>query len=140
MQIFDQTFVITTVLFWLALFVAVTGILGSMLALQIEKARELATLRAIGVTPGQSAGLILTQTAFIGFVSGIASAPLGLAMAWMLIRVINRRAFGWDLQMQFSPSIVLVAIAVDVIAAFCAGLYPAFRAARARPALAMREE
>lgn len=140
MQIFDRTFVITDVLYWLALGVAATGILGAMLALQLERARELAVYRALGMTQGQLARTILLQTAFIGLLSGLAAIPLGLMMAWVLINVINRRAFGWEMDMAVSPAVLLGAVLLAVLTATVAGLYPAWRAARARPALAMREE
>jgi putative ABC transport system permease protein len=87
LNIFDRTFIITDVLYWLAVGVAVIGILGAMLALQLERARELGVLRAIGMTPGQMGGLVTMQTGFIGLLSGIAAIPLGLLMAWILIAV-----------------------------------------------------
>ena len=140
LNIFDRTFVITDVLYWLAVGVAVIGILGAMLALQLERARELAVLRAIGMTPGQMGGLVTIQSGLIGLFSGIAAIPLGLVMAWVLIAVINRRAFGWQMDMTIDPVVPLIALALAVGAALIAGLYPAYRAASARPALAMREE
>ena len=140
LQIFDRTFVITNVLYWLAVGVAVIGILGAMLALQLERARELAVLRALGMTPGQLGGMVTLQTGLIGLLSGIAAIPLGLLMAWTLIDVINRRSFGWSMDMRISPDVLLTALALSVGAALVAGIYPAYRAARAQPALAMREE
>ncbi len=140
LEIFDRTFIITDVLYWLAVGVAVIGILGAMLALQLERARELATLRAIGMTPAQIGGLVTIQTGFIGVLSGLAAIPLGIVMAWVLIAVINRRAFGWQMDMTIEPTVLLTSLALAVGAALVAGLYPAWRAASARPALAMREE
>jgi len=140
LQIFDRTFVITNVLYWLAVGVAVIGILGAMLALQLERAKEFGVLRAIGMTPGQTGSLVVVQTGFIGFLSGLASIPLGLVMAWVLIEVINRRAFGWQIDFIVPPAVLAWAMALAVGAALIAGIYPAWTAARTRPALAMREE
>jgi putative ABC transport system permease protein len=140
MRIFDRTFVITDVLYWLALGVAFIGILSAMLALQLERAREFATLRALGMTPRQIGGLITAQTGVIGLLSGLASVPLGIVMAWVLIKVINRRAFGWQIDMAVAPGILVVSVAFAIGAALLAGLYPAWRAGRSQPALAMREE
>jgi putative ABC transport system permease protein len=140
MQIFDRTFVITDVLYWLALCVAAIGILGAMLALQLERARELAIYRALGMTPGQLARMVVAQSAFIGLLSGLAAIPLGLLMAVALINVINRRAFGWQMDISVSPGVLVTAVLLAVVTATVAGLYPAWRAAQARPALAMREE
>ncbi len=140
LRIFDRTFVITDVLYWLALGVAFIGILSAMLALQLERAREFATLRALGMTPAQVGGMITVQTGVIGLLSGLASVPLGVAMAWVLIKVINRRAFGWQIDMTVAPDILLVSVAFAIGAALLAGLYPAYRAGRSQPAIAMREE
>jgi len=140
LQVFDRTFVITDVLYWLALGVAVIGIFGAMLAFQFERSRELAVLRALGMTPRQLRTLLTSQTALIGLLAGIAAIPLGLVMAKVLISVINRRAFGWYINMTIDPALLLKALLYAVVAALLAGIYPAIRAARGQPALAMREE
>jgi putative ABC transport system permease protein len=140
LQIFDRTFVITDVLYWLAIGVAFIGILGAMLALQLERARELAVLRALGMTPAQLGGMITLQTSVIGLLSGLAAIPLGLVMAYVLIEVINRRAFGWRIDMTIPLHLLLSAVLFAVVAALSAGIYPAWRAALSQPALAMREE
>jgi putative ABC transport system permease protein len=138
--IFDRTFVITNVLYWLAVGVAIIGILGAMLALQLERAKEFGVLRAIGMTPGQTGLLVCVQTGFIGLLSGLASIPLGLVMAWVLLEVINRRAFGWQIDFMVTPSVLLMAMVLSVGAALVAGIYPAWSAARTQPAVAMRNE
>ena len=120
--------------------VAFIGILGAMLALQLERAREFAVLRALGMTPAQLGGMVTLQTGVIGLLSGLAAVPLGLVMAWVLIDVINRRAFGWQMDMSISLSVLALAVVFAVAAALLAGLYPAYRAASSLPALAMREE
>ena len=140
LQIFDQTFVITDVLYWLAIGVAFIGILGAMLALQLERAREFAMLRALGMTPRQVGGMITAQTGVIGLFSGLAAIPLGVVMAWVLIKVINRRAFGWQIDMAVTAEILVSALVFAVAASLLAGLYPAWRAAHSRPAVVMREE
>ena len=140
LRIFDRTFVITDILYWLTLGVAFIGILSAMLALQLERAREFATLRALGMTPRQVGGMITAQTGIIGLLSGLAAVPLGIVMAWVLIKVINRRAFGWQIDMSITPDILMVSVAFALGAALLAGLYPAYRAGRSQPAIAMREE
>lgn len=138
--IFDRTFVITNVLYWLAVGVAIIGILGAMLALQLERAREFGVLRAIGMTPRQTGALVTVQSGFIGFLAGLAAMPLGLLMAWVLIDVINRRAFGWQIDVVIVPSALAWALLLAVGAALLAGIYPSWHAAGTSPALAMREE
>ncbi len=140
LAIFDRTFVVTNILYWLAVGVAIVGILGAMLALQLERGRELGLLRALGMTPTQLAGNISFQTGTIGVLAGLAALPLGVAMAWVLIEVINRRAFGWQIAMDVSAEYVVGGLLLATLSALFAGAYPAWRAGRTEPALAMREE
>lgn len=140
LQIFDRTFAITNVLRLLAILVAFVGVVSTLMALQLEKAREFAILRATGMTPKQTSGLILKQTTLLGVCSGLLALPLGLLMSNILIDVINRRSFGWTMQHFLPPSVLLEGFVLAVVAALLAGLYPAWRASRIRPALALREE
>ncbi len=140
LAIFDRTFAITAVLQLLATIVAFIGILSSLMALQLERARELAMLRANGLTPGQVWGMVLTQTSLMGLTAGLLAAPLGLVLALVLIYVINRRSFGWTLDLAIDPALFGQALLVALVAALLAGIYPAFKMSRTNPALALREE
>lgn len=137
---FERTFAITQVLRLLAVGVAFIGIVSALLALQIERRRELALLRATGLTPAQAGGLVLLQTGFMGLMAGLLAIPLGLAVAVALVRVINLRSFGWTMDLTVTVPPLLAAVALSVLAALLAGLYPARLAMRMRPALALREE
>lgn len=140
LQIFDRTFAITNVLRLLAILVAFVGVVSTLMALQLEKAREFAILRSTGMTTVQTSGLIMKQTILLGLCAGILAIPLGLMMSDILIDVINRRSFGWTMQHFLPESVLLEGIMLAVIAAVLAGIYPAWRVARIRPAMALREE
>jgi len=140
LAVFDRTFAITSVLQALATIVAFIGILSALMALQLERARELAMLRANGLTPRQLWGVVLTQTGLMGLTAGLLAMPLGLALALVLVYVINRRSFGWTLDLSLDPSLFVQALLVAGIAALLAGIYPALKMSRTSPALALREE
>ncbi|MFQ3632620.1 FtsX-like permease family protein [Roseiflexus sp.] len=140
MAIFDRTFAITTVLQLLATIVAFIGILSALMALQLERAREMGVLRANGLTPRQLWGLVIGQTGLMGLFAGILAIPVGVMMAAVLVYVINRRSFGWTLLFELNGALFAQAVALAVIAALLAGLYPAWRMGRTSPALALREE
>jgi putative ABC transport system permease protein len=140
LAIFDRTFLITNVLYWLAVCVAVVGILAALLALQMERSRELATLRALGLTRAQLGGMVITQSGLIGVLSGLCALPLGYLLARLLIEVINRRAFGWSMPLEVSGGVLPATLALATIAALVGGVYPAWRAGRSQPAIAMRED
>ncbi|PSQ91011.1 MAG: hypothetical protein BRD57_05510 [Proteobacteria bacterium SW_6_67_9] len=140
LEVFDQTFAITRVLRLLALGVAFVGVLTALLALQTERRRELAILRATGATPGQVAVQVTLQTLLMGLLAGLFALPLGLGLAEMLIHVINERAFGWSITTRVAPLLLGEALALAVVAALLAAVAPAWRAARLEPAHALRSE
>jgi putative ABC transport system permease protein len=140
LEIFDRTFAITSVLQLLATMIAFVGVLSALMALQLERARELGVMRANGLTPGQLWGVVLGQTGLMGFTAGLLALPVGLLVAFVLVYVINRRSFGWTLQITLTPGIFIQALVLALIAALLAGIYPAYRMARTPPALALREE
>jgi putative ABC transport system permease protein len=140
LEIFDRTFTITEVLRLLAIGVAFVGILSALMALELERAKDYAVLRATGMTRGQLRLLILLQTSLMGVAAGLLAIPLGVAMGDLLIQVINLRSFGWTMPMRLTPDTLASGVLLAWVAAMLAGLYPALRAARAAPAQALREE
>jgi len=140
LEVFDRTFTITVVLRLLATLVAFVGVLSALMALQLERAREVAVLRASGLTGGQVWALVSSQTGVMGLIAGLLAIPLGILLALVLILVINRRSFGWTLQVHLDPMILAQALLLALTAALLAGLYPAWRMARTSPALALRED
>lgn len=140
LEIFDRTFRITGVLRLLAGLVAFIGVLASLMALQLERSRELGVLRANGLTPGQVWHLVTSQTGLMGLAAGLLSIPVGLLLAAIMVFVINRRSFGWTIRMIIAPEILLQALLLALAAALLAGLYPAWKMARTSPAVALREE
>jgi putative ABC transport system permease protein len=140
LDVFDRTFTVTIVLRLLAVLVAFIGVLSALMALQLERARELAVMRANGLTPRQVWKYVTLQTGFMGWMAGLFSIPLGLVLAYVLIFVINQRSFGWTLQMEWSPAILIQAVILALVAALLAGVYPAWKMSRAKPAEALRNE
>lgn len=138
--IFDRTFTITEVLRLLAVGVAVIGILSALMALQLERAVEVGTLRALGFTPGQVCGMVTLQTGLMGLIAGLIAIPTGLLLAVLLIHVINERAFGWTMHTVVSPGIIAAGVLTAVVSAIIAGLYPAWKMSRMPPGAVLREE
>jgi putative ABC transport system permease protein len=140
LAIFDRTFLITSVLRLLAGLVAGIGVLSALLALELERGREFAVLRANGLTPGQVWKLVTAETGLLGLTAGLLSLPVGMALAAVMIFVVNRRSFGWTVRMETAPGVLVEAVLLALGAALLAGIYPAYRTARTSPARALREE
>lgn len=129
LQVFARTFAITDVLRLLAGLIAVVAVLGALSALAIERSREFALLRALGLAPGELSRLQWVQGGVLGLIAGLAALPLGLGLAVLLIEVINRRSFGWSMQLDLPWGQIASAIAISVLAAVLAAWWPARRSA-----------
>lgn len=140
LAVFDRAFAITGALQLLAAIVAFIGVLAALLSLQLERAREMGLLRAIGLTVQQLRGLVFLETGLMGGVAGLLAMPTGLALAIVLIFIINRRSFGWTMKLFADPRVFFQALALAVIAALLAGVYPAIRMGRMAAAEALRSE
>jgi putative ABC transport system permease protein len=140
LEVFDRTFAITSALRILATIVAFIGVLSALLLLQMEKEKEIGILRALGLTGRQLWRLVMLETGLMGFVAGILAMPTGYALALILIEVINKRSFGWSLQLALSPVAFLQALLISMTAALLAGIYPARKLGRMAAAAAIREE
>lgn len=140
LAIFDRTFAITRVLYWLILGVAGIGLLSALLAVQLEQQRPFAILRALGLTTWETASLSIQRTAFMGGFAGLLAVPTGLLMGLVLIMVINRRAFGWTMQITVDVANLAQTVLLAVIVAMIAGAYPAWLLLRTLPAERLREE
>jgi len=140
LRIFDRTFAVTQALRVLAVVVAFIGVCSALVALQIERSRELATLLALGLLPRQLWGLTLLETGLVGLAAGLLSLPTGMALAVILIEVINVRSFGWTMQLELQPLVLFQALALSILAALLAAVYPVLRLQRMSVAAALRQE
>lgn len=140
LQIFERTFAITYAMQLITALVAFIGVLSSLLAVQLEKTREMGILRALGLSVSEMRRLTLLETGLLGASAGLQALPTGYILAWILIYIINQRSFGWTLQMQVEPLPFLQAFGLAVVSALLAGLYPALRLGHIQPAEALRGE
>jgi putative ABC transport system permease protein len=138
--VFDRTFAITTALRIISVIVAFIGVLGALMSLQLERTRELGTLRAAGMTIPQLWRLTLLESGLMGATAGVLSIPTGLVLAAILIYIINLRSFGWTIFFTAVPLTYLEALAVSVLAALLAAVYPMVRLRRLQVTEALREE
>jgi putative ABC transport system permease protein len=140
LKVFDRTFEITEVLRLFAVVVACFGVAGALMAVALERGRELGTLRALGATPAQVVELTVLETGVLGALAGTLAVPFGIVLAMVLVFVINQRSFGWTMPIVFDPRTLATAPLLGMTAGIVSGLFPAWRAARTSPAEALRDE
>jgi putative ABC transport system permease protein len=140
MRIFDRTFAITYALEAVAVAVAVMGIAGALLALVIDRRREIAVLRFLGATTGQLRRLVLFEAGLLGLLANLVGLALGFALSLILIFVINKQSFGWTIEFHLPVALLAAGSTVVYAATVLAGLYPARVAARLNPIEVVHEE
>ena len=134
LAVFERTFTVTTALNVLTLAVAGFAILMSLLTLAAMRLPQLAPVWALGLTRRRLAGLDLVRAIVLAALTGALALPLGLALAWALLAVVNVEAFGWRLPMYLFPLDYLRLGALALVAAALAALWPAWRLSHTPPA------
>jgi putative ABC transport system permease protein len=139
-RVFDRTFAITYALEAVAVFVAVMGVAGALLALVIDRRREFGLLRFLGGATSQIRRIILFEAALLGLLANIAGIALGYVLSLLLIYVINRQSFGWTIQFHWPITVLVSALSLVYAATVLAALYPSQVAANLVPIEVIHEE
>ena len=122
LEVFDQTFAITTVLITIALLVAAISVYIAVTTLRLNRQTGRQLLNTLGVNRGEVHLMNLAMGVGLGTVAMIVALPLGLMFGWILCNVINPRAFGWTIELQTSMDAVFWPCAWGMLAAILAGM------------------
>ncbi len=128
----------------LALAVAALGIVNTLVMAILERRREIGIMKAIGASDGDVKKLFLAEAA----VMGLAGGALGVALGWVIGRLINVGTNFYLRRQNLPPEnlwavpwwLVGGAIAFAIVISMISGLYPAARAAKLDPVQALRYE
>ncbi len=138
LEIFEQTFRVTGALNILTLGVAAFALLTSLLTLAGMRLPQLAPVWALGQTRSTLARVELARSLLLATLTFGLALPTGLALAWVLLAVVNVAAFGWRLPMHIFPGDWLQLLIFALIAAALAAAWPALRLARTPPAALLK--
>jgi putative ABC transport system permease protein len=134
LRVFERTFAVTGALNALTLGVAGVALLAALTTLSEMRLAQVAPLWAMGAPRRRLALLELARMAGLAALTAALAIPLGVALAWALVAVVNVQAFGWRLPLAHFPAdwarLGLLAVAVALLAA----ALPAWRLARTPPA------
>ncbi len=121
LRIFHQTFSITHALKWIGISVAVAGMTLALISLCVERRREYATLRELGMSRAGIAGSVALEGGLLAATGTLGGALLSVALGWILIYVINKQSFGWTLAFRIPwLEILLTATLITGISSFAA--------------------
>lgn len=140
LRLFDRTFAVTYALELVAITVAVLGVFNTLLALVIERRREIALLRVLGASERRVKEAVVFEAGVIGALGAGMGAATGAVMSFVLIHVINKQSFGWTIATHVPWLFLTAATLVVFVTTLLASWHPARLAAGVEPASALREE
>ena len=140
MRIFDSTFAITRALELIAITVAGLGVISTLIALILERRREIAVLGFLGATRAQIRRMIVIEALMISAVGQTIGLAVGALLSLVLIYVINVQSFGWTIQFHFPARFLVESSLLILAASALAALYPASRAVKIKAVQFAREE
>lgn len=145
----------------ISLLVAGLGIMNIMFVSVIERTKEIGVLKALGFKRRNILGIFLSEATIMGIVGGVLGIVLGTALSY-IIPIILTSAYsvstGTSTQLagQYSgvggmgsfltyapiirPEIVLLVLVFGISVSLLAGFYPATRASKMDPVVALRHE
>lgn len=138
--VFDRTFVITDLLTYFAALIAALGLLNALLALNLERMREFAVMRALGCSALFIRRSLYGEAAVVAIVAMASAIPVGIVIAYTLTAVINQRSFGWSMPFTVSTAELVLPVCLCFVATLLACVLPAERAVRIDPARTLRDE
>lgn len=144
---------VMVVILTLIILVAAFNIISSLIMLVKDKGRDIAVLRTFGVTRGAIIRIFCLCGVYIGIVGTVVGVGLGILLADNIERIrrfvevvtgqellVGEIYFLSTLPTQTDSGEVMVIAVTSLMLCFLASCYPAWRAARIRPAEALRYE
>ncbi|MGO4904588.1 ABC transporter permease [Flavobacterium sp. W20_MBD1_R3] len=139
-QFYDLNLYIRLFFWWVGICTIIAGVVGVsniMLIIVKERTKEIGIRKALGASPVSIIGMILHESIFITTIAGF----IGLLSSLLLLELVGPRVTSdYFLNPEVDFSIALTTLILLVIAGALAGFFPAYRAAKIKPIVALRDE
>ncbi|MCK8481955.1 ABC transporter permease [Psychroserpens algicola] len=139
-QIYGLIDMIRYVFWFVGIFTIVAGVVGVgniMLIIVKERTKEIGIRKALGALPMSIIGMILQEAIFVTMFAGLFGLIFGLGLLEVVGPQIESDFIKYP---QVDFNIALSAVFILVFAGTLAGFIPAYRAAKIKPIVALRDE
>jgi putative ABC transport system permease protein len=139
-RFYDLTSVIS-IFFWsvgvATLFAGIIGVSNIMLIIVKERTKEIGIRKALGAKPFSIIGMVLHESIFVTTIAGFIGLILGLILLENLGPLIDTEFIK---NPEVNLNIAVTTLGLLVIAGALAGFFPARKAAKIKPIVALRDE
>jgi putative ABC transport system permease protein len=140
LAIFDKTFAPTATLKGVSLVVALLGIATALMAILLERSRDMMVMGYLGLTPREIGKMNVYQALIMGFVAFPISLVCGLVLTYIIVFAINYRSFGWSIDVYINYAIFVKIFLLTMAACFIASLYPTYKLIKLSATPLLRDE
>lgn len=128
----------------IALIVAALGTFNTLTISLMERIREIALLKMMGMQRRDVFRLFIAESLTIGVAGGVLGGGIGYAIGWGANQVVSYlavRANSDAVSIFYTPFMFLVVVALgSIVVGFVTGLYPSWQAIKTNPLDALRYE
>jgi len=139
-QFYDLNLYIRLFFWWVGICTIIAGVVGVsniMLIIVKERTKEIGIRKALGASPFSIVSMILHESIFITTIAGF----IGLLMSLLLLELAGPMIKSeYFLNPQVDFGVATTTLVLLVIAGALAGFFPAYRAAKIKPIVALRDE
>ena len=139
-QFYDLNLYIRLFFWWVGICTIIAGVVGVsniMLIIVKERTKEIGIRKALGASPISIIGMILHESIFITSISGF----VGLLASLSLLELVGPQVKSeYFLNPEVDFSVAITTLVLLVLAGAIAGFFPAYRAAKIKPIVALRDE
>jgi putative ABC transport system permease protein len=128
----------------IAMIVAVLGMFNTLTISLLERMREVALMKILGMRRKNILQLFISEAIILGFIGGILGVAVGDLIAFLINAIFDKfaiRAGGSAINIFYLPWwFALIALGFALLVGFLTGLYPSYRASRVKFLDVMRYE
>lgn len=139
-QFYDLNLYIRLFFWWVGICTIIAGVVGVsniMLIIVKERTKEIGIRKALGASPVSIVAMILHESIFITTIAGF----IGLLTSLLLLEIAGPMIKSeYFLNPQVDFGVAMTTLVLLVIAGALAGFFPAYRAAKIKPIVALRDE
>ena len=139
-NVYKVLFIFDAFFWWVGIMTIIAGVVGVsniMLIIVKERTKEIGIRKALGASPKSIIGMILHESIFITTISGFSGLLFGLILLEIIGPQIQSDFF---LNPEVNFGIAITTLIILVVAGAIAGFVPAYRAAKIKPIIALRDE